>query len=91
MLGAQLVDSALMLGDNKSVILNRTIPSSILKKKHSTVSFHIVREMIEAGVVKLIHIPSVLNYSDLLTKPLSSAVFHRLVKPLLFRQPPSLN
>ena len=90
MMDAQLEDSTLMLGDNNSVVLNTTMPSSVLKKKHSAVSFHRVREMIAAGVVKFSHIPSTLNYTDLLTKPLSSIVFHRLVKPLLFRQPPDL-
>ena len=39
-MGAQVEDSALMLGDNKSVILNTTMPSSVLKKKHSVLSFH---------------------------------------------------
>ena len=90
-MGAQLEESALMLGDNKNVVLNKTMPSSVLKKKHSAVSFHRVREMIAAGVVKFSHIPSFLNYSNLLTKPLSPILFHRLVKPVLFRQPPSLN
>ena len=91
MMRAQLEKSALMLGDNKSVVLNTTMPSSVLKKKHSAVSFHRVREMIAAGVVKFSHIPLVMNYSDLLTRSLSPTVFHRLVKALLFRQPPSLN
>ena len=90
MIDAQLEDSALMLGDNNSVVLNTTMPSSVLKKKHSAVSFHRVKETIATGVVKFSHIPSTLNYSDLLTKPLSPTVFHRLVKPLLFRQPPDL-
>ena len=66
MISAQLEDSVFMLGDNKSVVLNTIVPSSVLKKKHSAVSFCRVREMITAGVVKLSHIPSVLNYSDLL-------------------------
>ena len=33
MMGAQLEESALMLGDNNSVALNTTMPSSVLKKK----------------------------------------------------------
>ena len=78
MIGAQLKNSALMVGDNKSIVLNTTIPSFVLKKKHSAVSFHRVREMIEACVVKFSHIPSVMNYSDILTKPLSPAIFQRL-------------
>ena len=61
MMGAQLEDSALMLGDNNSVVPNTTMPSSVLKKKNSAVSFHRVREMIAAGVVKFSHIPSTLN------------------------------
>ena len=85
MIGAQVGDSALMLGDNKSVVLNTTMPSSVLKKKHRAVPFHRIREMITAGVVKFSHISSVLNCNDILTKPLSPATFHRLVKPLLFR------
>ena len=34
MLGCQLEPSSLMLGDNMAVVLNTTIPSSALKKKH---------------------------------------------------------
>jgi hypothetical protein len=31
---------ALMLGDNMSVFLNITVPSSVLKKKHNAIAFH---------------------------------------------------
>ena len=34
MLGVPIDGSVLMLGDNKSVVMNTTIPSSALKKKH---------------------------------------------------------
>ena len=40
MLGIPLDGPALMLGDNKSVVLNTTFPSSQLKKKHNAVSYH---------------------------------------------------
>jgi hypothetical protein len=30
----------LLLGDNKSVVLNTSVPSSILKKKHYTCAYH---------------------------------------------------
>jgi hypothetical protein len=35
-----------MLGDNMSVVLNTTVPSSVLKKKHNAIAYHRVREAI---------------------------------------------
>jgi hypothetical protein len=37
---------ALMLGDNMSVVLYTTVPSSILKKKHNAIAYHRVIETI---------------------------------------------
>jgi hypothetical protein len=85
MLGVELDGPTQMFGDNNSVILNTTIPSSQLKKKHNAIAYHRVREAIAAGIIEFYHIPSVSNFADILTKPLSTIVFHRLVKPLLFR------
>ena len=88
MLGAPLDGPALMLGDNNSVVLNTTMPSSVLKKKHSACSYHQVREAIAAKIIKFTHITSDMNYSDILTKALPAGSFHALVKPLLFWNPP---
>jgi hypothetical protein len=87
MLGTPLDGPALLLGDNYSVILNTTVPSSMLKKKHNAVAYHRVREAIAAGIMRFAHIPSEQNFADILTKPLGPTTFHRLAKPLLFRQP----
>ena len=84
MMGMNLEHSALLLGDNNSVVLNTTMPSSVLKKKHCAVSYHKVRETIAAGIVRFSHIQSELNYADILTKPLGPSKFMELVKPLLF-------
>ena len=77
----------LMLGDNNSVVLNCTMPSSVLKKKHNAVAYHRVREAIAAGILKFAHIPSEMNYADILTKPLAGPAHYVIVNPLLFRQP----
>ena len=37
--------------------------------------------------MRFAHVASVENFADILTKPLTNAAFHSLVKPLLFRQP----
>ena len=87
MLGVGIDGSALMLGDNKSVVVNTTIPSSALKKKHQMVAYHRVREAVAARLIRFCHIESSRNVADVLTKPLPNPVFHHLIKPFLFRNP----
>ena len=89
MLGVPVEEPTLLLGDNMSVILNTTVPSSQLKKKASAISYHRVRECIAAKIVRFVHIESVQNIADCLTKPLPNEQFLYLVKQHLFRVPPS--
>jgi hypothetical protein len=77
----------LMLGDNMSVVLNTTVPSSLLKKKNNVIAYHRVREAIAARIMRFAYIESEENVSDILTKPLSNEKFHYLMKRLLFRVP----
>ena len=88
MLGVPLDGPALMLGDNMSVIVNTSIPSSQLKKKHNATAYHHVCESIAAKILHFAHIPLTANSTDCLTKPLSNDAFLSLVKPLLFHRPP---
>jgi hypothetical protein len=80
---------ALMLGDNMSVVLNTTVPSSILKKKHNAIAYHRVREAmaIAARIMMFAYIKSEKNERDVLKKPLSNEKFHYLMKRWLFRVP----
>jgi hypothetical protein len=90
MLGVNMEKETLLVGDNMSVVLNTTIPSSSLKKKHLACSYHQVREAMAGRFVNYGHIPSISNLADIGTKPLSAPVFHRLVDPFLFRYPQHL-
>jgi hypothetical protein len=45
-LGVALDEPALMLGDNMSVVLNTTVPLSVLKKKHNAIAYHCVRDAV---------------------------------------------
>src|SRR5687768_4082281 len=87
MLGMALKKISLMMGDNMSVVLNTTIPSSMLKKKHNAIAYHSVRENIAAKVINFSHLPSTENVADVLTKPLNSHIFHNLMKGYIFRKP----
>ena len=64
MMGTEPDGPALLLGDNNSVALNCTVPSSVLKKKHLACSHHCIREAIAAGVMKFAHIPSTQNCAE---------------------------
>jgi len=89
MLGVPIEGPAMLLGDNLSVILSTTIPSSVLKKKHQAICYHRIRECVAAQVLRFVHIDTKLNLADILTKLLSNDDFLRLAKPVLFRLPAS--
>ena len=80
MVGSPIEGSTLTSGDYKSDILNTTMPSSVLKKKHNAIAYHRVSEAIAAEVINFVHIDSKINVADVLTKPLVNPVFHHLKK-----------
>jgi hypothetical protein len=43
---------ALILGDNMSVVLDTTVLSSVLKKKHNAIAYHRVREAIATRIMR---------------------------------------
>eukprot|EP00957_Ditylum_brightwellii_P006183 468066-Ditylum_brightwellii.AAC.1 len=43
-LGVKVSKPTCILGDNRSVIINSTVSSSLLKKKHVVISYHMARE-----------------------------------------------
>ena len=79
---------ALLLSDNNSIVLNTSVLSSVLKKKHHACAYHRVRKAIKVGIMNFIHIKGrMTNYADVLSKPLPNDAFHGLIKPLLFQVP----
>jgi hypothetical protein len=89
MFGVPIDGPALLLGDNMSVIMNTSVPSSQLRKKHNAIAYHRVREAIAGGIISFAKVLSKDNYADVLTKPLSKDVFLSLMGPILFRKPDS--
>ena len=90
MLGIVLEDTYVLVGDNMAVVINTTLPSSALKKKHQACNYHRVREAIAAGYILFGYIPSASNLADICTKPLGSNLFHTLISEYMFRRPLSI-
>jgi hypothetical protein len=88
MLGVPVTGPTVLLGDNRAVVLNTTVPSSMLKKKHHAIAYHKVRDSIAAGILHFHHIPTAENLADILTKPLGPTLFHRILHSVMTSPPP---
>ena len=55
-------------GDNKSVLVNSTIPTSVLKKKSCSIAYHFVREGVASDKWRIEYVSTDENVADLLTK-----------------------
>ncbi len=74
-----------MYGDNPSMVISTTTPSSTLKKRHNAIAYHRVREAVAACIISFRFICSELNWADILTKPLPPHKFYGLVKQMLMK------
>ena len=83
MMGIALKGPSQVLCDNKSVVLNMTLPSSTLKKKHNAIAYHRVRETVAAKIIKVNHIDGKSNLADILTKATDAATFKKYVETCL--------
>ena len=89
MLGIPIEKPTTVLCDNNSVVLNVSLPSSVLKKKHNAVAYHRVREAVAARVIVVWYVRTFLNLADLFTKILGKLKHHRFSKPLIFSSSPT--
>ena len=70
MMGIPVDHPCYIYGDNKSVLVNSSVPTSILKKKSSSIAYHFVREGVAANEWLVSYISTHQNIADLFTKPL---------------------
>ncbi|MGH7955112.1 MAG: Ty1/Copia family ribonuclease HI, partial [Gloeomargaritales cyanobacterium] len=68
MLGVTLNEPCMVFGDNLAVVTNASFASSMLKKKHLGISYHLVREAVAAVIISVYHISSEDNPANPLTK-----------------------
>ena len=70
MMGIPVNEPTFIRGDNKSVLNNTSIPSSVLAKKSNSIAYHAVREGVAKGEWVTGYIRSESNPSNILTKSL---------------------
>ena len=68
MFGIPISGPANIFCDNKSVVTNASIPTSVLNKKHNSICYHRVREAHTAGTIRVGWIQGEYNKADIATK-----------------------
>eukprot|EP00957_Ditylum_brightwellii_P106566 8130435-Ditylum_brightwellii.AAC.1 len=77
-LGVKVSKPTRILGDNRSVIINSTVPSSLLKKNHVAISYHMAREATTARIINPLKTKEDWNFVDVLIKPVIQKTFASL-------------
>jgi hypothetical protein len=71
MMGIPCDFPAYILGDNKSVLVNSSMPFSTLKKKSCSIAYHFVREGVASNEWRCAYVNTHENPADILTKPIA--------------------
>ncbi|GJS16720.1 putative reverse transcriptase domain-containing protein [Tanacetum coccineum] len=74
-LHSPLSTATLVYCDNVSAVYMPTNPVKHQRTKHIEIDIHFVRDMVTAGQVRALHVPSRFQYADIFTKGLPSALF----------------
>jgi hypothetical protein len=84
LLGVPLIGPASVLCDNQGVVKNTSIPESTLTKKHNAINYHIVREAVAMGMIRVGKEDTETNLADLLTKILSQPRREKLITRIMY-------
>ncbi|GJY04732.1 ribonuclease H-like domain-containing protein, partial [Tanacetum coccineum] len=81
--------ATLVYCDNVSAVYMSANPVQYQRTKHIEIDIHFVRDMVKAGHVRVLHVPSRFPYADIFTKGLPSALFEDFCSSLRVRPPPA--
>ena len=84
MFGVPIEGPTNMFVDNSSVVLNATVPSSTLKKKHNSIAYHRIREAIVALIIRIGEVNGKKNLADMFTKPLPAGELTNMIQKILY-------
>ncbi|GJU06945.1 ribonuclease H-like domain-containing protein [Tanacetum coccineum] len=88
-LHSPLSTATLVYCDNVSAVYMSANPVQHQRTKHIEIDIHFVRDMVTAGQVRVLHVPSRFQYADIFTKGLPSALFEEFRSSLSVRPPPA--
>ncbi|PWA99415.1 hypothetical protein CTI12_AA009100 [Artemisia annua] len=88
-LHSPLTSATLVYCDNVSALYLSANPVQHQRTKHIEIDIHFVRDMVTAGQVRVLHVPSCYQYADIFTKGLPSALFEDFRSSLSVRPPPA--
>nr|GEV55139.1 ribonuclease H-like domain-containing protein [Tanacetum cinerariifolium] len=86
-LHSSLSTATLVYCDNLSAVYMSANHVQHQRTKHIEIDIHFVRDMVSAGQVRVLHLPSRFQYADIFTKGLPSALFEELRSSLSVRPP----
>ncbi|GJW50281.1 ribonuclease H-like domain-containing protein [Tanacetum coccineum] len=84
-----LTSATLVYYDNVSVVYLSYNPVQHQRTKHIEIDIHFVRDLVVAGQVRVLHVPSRYQFADIFTKGLTSALFEGFRSSLSVRCPPA--
>ena len=70
--------------DNNAVVQNVSIPESTLAKKHNAINYHIIREAVAAGIIRVGKEDTLTNIADVFTKLVPFSRKYQLLSPFLW-------
>nr|GEU71676.1 ribonuclease H-like domain-containing protein [Tanacetum cinerariifolium] len=88
-LHSPLSTSTLVYCDNVSAVYLSANPVQHQRTKHIEIDIHFVRDMVQTGHIRVLHVPSRYQYADIFTKGLPTALFEDFRSSLSVRLPPA--
>ncbi|GKB44775.1 ribonuclease H-like domain-containing protein [Tanacetum coccineum] len=85
-----LSSATLVYCDNVSAVYLSSNPVQHQRTKHIEIDIHFVRDLVAAGQVRVLHVPSRYQFADIFTKGLPSALFEEFHTSFSVRCPPTL-
>ncbi|GJT61431.1 ribonuclease H-like domain-containing protein [Tanacetum coccineum] len=89
-LHSSLLTATLVYCDNVSAVYMSANPVQHQRTKHIEIDIHFVCDIVKAGHVRVLHVPSRFQYADIFTKGLPSALFEDFRSSLSVRHTPAL-
>nr|GEZ36588.1 ribonuclease H-like domain-containing protein [Tanacetum cinerariifolium] len=88
-LHSPLSTATLVYCDNVSAVYLSANPVQHQRTKHIEIDTHFVRDMVQTGHIRVLHVPYRYQYADIFTKGLPTALFEDFRSILSVRLPPA--